>query len=62
MDMNDTVIRYLVSCICLNYFSHCYGIIETLGGEYLLYDYNIYLFLLYFAEGKYTDPEIYAKK
>ena len=43
MDMNDTVIRYLVSCICLNYFSHCYGIIETLGGEYLLYD---YLFLL----------------
>ena len=62
MDMNDTVIIYLVSCICLNDFSHCYGIIETLGGEYLLYDYNIYLFLLYFAEGRYTDAARYMLK
>ena len=62
MDMNDTLIRYVVSCICLSDFSHCYSIIETLSSEYGLFDYNIYLFLLYFSEGKYTEAARYMLK
>ena len=52
-DMNDTVIRYVVSCISLRDFSQCYNIIETLQEEYSYFDYNIYLFFLYLVEGDY---------
>lgn len=52
-DMNDTVIRYVVSCISLRDFSQCYNIIETLQEEYSYFDYNIYLFFLYLVEGEY---------
>jgi hypothetical protein len=51
--MNDTVIRYVVSCISLRDFSQCYNIIETLQEEYSYFDYNIYLFFLYLVEGDY---------
>ena len=54
-DMNDAVIRYLVSSICLRDFSQCYNIIESLQQEYTLFDYNIYLFFLYLVEGRYND-------
>lgn len=59
MDMNDTLIRYMVSSICLSDFSHCYSILETLSNEYVMYDYNIYTFLLYFAEGRFQDAAKY---
>ena len=59
MDMNDAVIRYMISSICLADFSHCYSIIETLSNEYGLYDYNIYLFMLYFSESRYQDAAKY---
>lgn len=52
-DMNDTVIRYVVSCVSLRDFSQCYNIIETLQEEYSYFDYNIYLFFLYLVEGEY---------
>ena len=52
-DMNDTVIRYVVSCVSLRDFSQCYNIIETLQEEYSYFDYNIYLFFLYLVEGDY---------
>ena len=51
--MNDTVIRYVVSCVSLRDFSQCYNIIETLQEEYSYFDYNIYLFFLYLVEGDY---------
>ena len=54
-DMNDAVIRYVVSSICLRDFSQCYNIIESLQQEYTLFDYNIYLFFLYLVEGRYND-------
>ena len=52
-DMNEAVIRYVVSCISLREFSQCYNIIETLQEEYSYFDYNIYLFFLYLVEGEY---------
>ena len=54
-DMNDAVIRYLVSSICTRDFTQCYNIIESLKEEYTLFDYNIYLFFLYLVEGRYND-------
>ena len=54
-DMNDIVIRYLTSCICMNDYRDCINIIENIGQNYVLFDYNIYIFLLYFAQGKYDD-------
>ena len=54
-DMNDAVIRYLVSSICIRDFTQCYNIIESLKEEYTLFDYNIYLFFLYLVEGRYND-------
>ncbi len=54
-DMNDAVIRYLVSSICVRDFTQCYNIIESLKEEYTLFDYNIYLFFLYLVEGRYND-------
>ena len=54
-DMNDAVIRYVVSSICLRDFCQCYNIIESLQQEYTLFDYNIYLFFLYLVEGRYND-------
>ena len=29
-DMNDTVIRYLTSCICMNDYSNCINIIDNI--------------------------------
>jgi len=54
-DMNDTVIRYLTSCICMNDYSNCINIIENIGQNYVLFDYNIYIFLLYFTQGRYDE-------
>ena len=54
-DMNDTVIRYVVSTVCLRDFSQCYNIIESLAQDYELFDFNIYLFFLYLCEGKYEE-------
>jgi hypothetical protein len=54
-DMNDTVIRYVVSTVCLKDFSQCYNIIESLAQDYELFDFNIYLFFLYLCEGKYEE-------
>ena len=52
-DMNDAVIRFMISSICLRDFSNCYNIIESVAKEYSLFDYNIYLFFLYLVEGDY---------
>ena len=54
-DMNDIVTRYLISCICMNDYSNCINIIENIGQNYVLFDYNIYIFLLYFSQGKYDE-------
>ena len=54
-DMNDAVIRYIVSTVCLRDFSQCYNIIESLAQDYELFDFNIYLFFLYLCEGKYEE-------
>lgn len=54
-DINDAVIRYMVSTICLRDFSQCYNIIESISQEYTLFDYNIYLFFLYLVEGNYKE-------
>ena len=54
-DMNDAVIRYVVSTVCLRDFSQCYNIIESLAQDYELFDFNIYLFFLYLCEGRYED-------
>ena len=54
-DMNDNVIRYMVSCICMNDYQNCFNIIEDIGQNYVLFDYNIYLFMLYFIQGKYEE-------
>ena len=54
-DMNDNVIRYMVSCICMNDYSNCISIIENIGENYSLFDYNIYVFFLYFVQGKYDE-------
>ena len=54
-DMNDAIINYVVSTICLRDFSQCYNIIEGLAQEYGAFDLNIYLFFLYFCEGRYQE-------
>ena len=54
-EINDVVIRYMVSCICMNDYSNCINIIENVGQNYVLFDYNIYIFLLYFIQGKYEE-------
>ena len=54
-DMSDIVIRYLTSCICMNDYSNCINIIDNIGQNYVLFDYNIDIFLLYFAQGKYDE-------
>ena len=54
-DMNDIVIRYMFSCICMNDYSNCINIIENIGQNYFIFDYNIYIFLLYFIQGKYEE-------
>ena len=54
-DMNDIVIRYMFSCICINDYSNCINIIENIGQNYFIFDYNIYIFLLYFIQGKYEE-------
>ena len=54
-DMNDAVLRYMVSCICLKDYSQCYYILESLAQEYTLFDFNIYIFFLNLCEGKYKE-------
>ena len=54
-DMNDAIINYVVSTICLRDFSQCYNIIEGLTQEYGAFDLNFYLFFLYFCEGRYEE-------
>jgi hypothetical protein len=54
-DMNEAIINYVVSTICLRDFSQCYNIIEGLAQEYGAFDLNIYLFFLYFCEGRYGE-------
>ena len=54
-DVNDAVIRYMISCICMNDYNNCINIIEEVSKNYVLFDYNIYLFLLYLIQGKYDD-------
>ena len=54
-EMNDIVIRYMFSCICMNDYDNCINIIENVGQNYVLFDYNIYVFLLYLVQGKYED-------
>ena len=52
-DMNDAVIRYMISSISIRDFSNIYNIIEGLQQEYVYFDYNIYLFFLNLVEGNY---------
>ena len=54
-DMNDVIINYVVSTVCLRDFSQCYNIIEGLAQEYGIFDLNIYLFFLYLCEGRYGE-------
>ena len=54
-EMNDIVIRYMVSCICMNDYEYWINIIENVGQNYVLFDYNIYVFLLYLIQGKFDD-------
>ena len=54
-EMNDIVSRYMISCICMNDYSNCINIIENVGQNYILFDYNIYNFFLYFTQGKYDE-------
>ena len=54
-EMNDVVIRYMVSCICMNDYSNCIDIIGNICQNYVLFDYNIYIFLLLFIQGKYDE-------
>ena len=54
-DINDIIIRYMVSCICMNDYSNCIDIIKSIGQNYVLFDYNIYIFLLYFIQGNFKD-------
>ena len=54
-DVNDMIIRYMVSCICMSDFSNCINIIENIGQNYFLFDYNIYAFFLYFVQGKFDE-------
>ena len=54
-DVNDMILRYMVSCICMNDFSNCINIIENIGQNYFLFDYNIYAFFLYFVQGKFDE-------
>jgi hypothetical protein len=54
-DVNDMIIRYMVSCICMNDFGNCINIIENIGQNYFLFDYNIYAFFLYFVQGKFDE-------
>ena len=61
-DMNDNVIRYMTSCICMNDYSNCINIIENVGQNYVLFDYNIYIFILYFIQGKYDEACIQLLK
>lgn len=61
-DVNDGVIRYMISCICMNDFNDCFTIIETLSQNYNLFDYNIYLFILYLAKGNYEKASKYIIK
>ena len=61
-DMNDNVIRYMTSCICMNDYSNCINIIENIGQNYVLFDYNIYIFILYFIQGKYDEACIQLLK
>jgi hypothetical protein len=52
-DININVIRYMISCICMNDYQNCFDIIETVGKNYSKYDYNIYNFILYLVKGDY---------
>jgi len=54
-DVNDMIIRYMTSCICMNDFGNCINIIENIGQNYFLFDYNIYAFFLYFVQGKFDE-------
>jgi len=54
-EMNDIINRYMISCICMNDYDNCINIIESVGQNYVLFDYNIYLFMLYFTQGKYDE-------
>ena len=54
-EMNDIVNRYMISCICMNDYCNCINIIENVGQNYVLFDYNIYIFFLYFTQGKYDE-------
>jgi len=54
-EMNDIINRYMISCICMNDYDNCINIIESIGQNYVLFDYNIYLFMLYFTQGKYNE-------
>lgn len=54
-DINDVVIRYMISCICMNDYSNCLDIIKSIGQNYVLFDYNIYIFLVYFIQGNFID-------
>jgi hypothetical protein len=39
----------------MNDFSNCINIIENIGQNYFLFDYNIYAFFLYFVQGKFDE-------
>ena len=54
-EMNDISMRYMVSCICMNDYSNCINILENVAQNYVLFDYNIYVFFLYFVQGKYDE-------
>ena len=52
-DVNDAVIRYVVSCICLNDFNSSFNILQGVSQNYCLFDYNIYIFFLYLVSGQF---------
>lgn len=61
-DLNDGVLRYMVSCICLNDYTNCFNIIETISENYSYFDYNIYLFFLNMVHGEFEDSSKYLLK
>ena len=52
-DINDAVIRYVVSCICLNDFNSSFNILQGISQNYCLFDYHIYMFFLYLVSGQF---------
>ena len=52
-DINDAVIKYVVSCICVNDFNSSFNILQGVSQNYKRFDYHIYIFFLYVVSGQF---------